>query len=63
MSNLKKRGFGSMTPERRAELGKKGGEVSRDRKTSHRWTKESASKAGKSGVQARRALKYAREQE
>lgn len=49
MSNISKRGFASMTPERRKEIAKKGGEKCQESGTGHKWTPETARAAGRKG--------------
>ena len=46
---IKNRGFASMTPERRAEVTRKGGVVAQSRGTGHRWDVEEAREAGRKG--------------
>jgi len=45
----KKQGFALLTPERRAEIARKGGLKVHALGLGHRWTKEEASKAGQKG--------------
>lgn len=53
MTNEKKpRGFAAMTPEKRAEISRKGGIEAHKRGTAHKWTKEEASEMGKLGGKA-----------
>ena len=47
MNNKKKRGFGSMSKEKRREIASLGGRAAQAAGTAHRWTKEEASAAGK----------------
>ena len=49
----KKVGFARLTPEERAELGRKGGLHAHESGTAHRWTPEEAAEAGKRGGKAR----------
>ena len=41
------RGLAAMSPERRREIARKGGQAAQARGTGHRWTVEEARKAGK----------------
>jgi uncharacterized protein len=43
------KGFASMTPERRRELGRKGGTIAHAKGKAHEWTHEEARKAGRKG--------------
>lgn len=49
MSNIHKRGFASMSPERRREIAAKGGKTSHARGVAHEFTSEEARLAGKKG--------------
>lgn len=52
---VKKRGFASLSPERRREIASKGGKTAHRTGNAHRWTTEEARKAGrKSGGVPRR---------
>lgn len=50
-SGIKRRGFASMTPERRAELARAGGLAAQAEGTAHRWNPQSAAAAGRKGGQ------------
>lgn len=60
--SIKKRGFASLTPERRVELGRKGGTTTKARKTAHKWTPKTAKAAAKLSLQSRRANNHRRKQ-
>ena len=49
------RGLAAMSPERRREIARMGGQTSQARGTAHQWTAEEASAAGKKG-----SVRYAR---
>jgi general stress protein YciG len=49
MSNVHKRGFASLSPERRREIASLGGKSAR---RAHRWSAEEARKAGRKGGNA-----------
>jgi len=53
-SNISKRGFASMTAEKRSEIASKGGKRAHELGRAHKFTSEEASKAGKKGGLARR---------
>ncbi len=44
-----RRGFGALTPERRAEIASQGGRAAHARGTAHRFTKDEAAVAGRKG--------------
>lgn len=46
---IKRRGFASMTPERRAEITRKGGKAAQAKGTAHKWDSEQAQIAGRKG--------------
>lgn len=48
-SGIKKRGFASLTQERRREIASAGGRAAHAKGTGHRWTPEQAQEAGKKG--------------
>ena len=48
---ISKRGFASMTPEKRKAIASKGGLTAQQRGTAHRWTSETARAAGRIGGQ------------
>jgi general stress protein YciG len=50
----KARGFALLTPERRTEIARKGGQKVHALGLGHQWTKEEASKAGQVGGQISR---------
>jgi uncharacterized protein len=52
-SSKKPRGFAAMPPERRREMGSKGGSTSQARGTAHQWTVEEARVAGKRSASLR----------
>ena len=47
--NLSKRGFASMTPQKRREVASMGGKTSHERGTAHEFTTEEAKAAGRKG--------------
>jgi general stress protein YciG len=49
MSNIHKRGFASLTPERRREVASKGGRHAQQNGTAHRFTSDEARIAGTKG--------------
>lgn len=49
MSNIHKRGFASMDPEKQRAIASKGGKKAHELGTAHKWTKEEARLAGKKG--------------
>jgi general stress protein YciG len=49
MSNIHKRGFASVTPERRSALAHLGGIAAHVKGTAHEWTAEEARVAGRKG--------------
>lgn len=50
MSNgIKKRGFASMSKEKRREIARKGGVASHEKGTAHEFTQEEAKAAGRKG--------------
>jgi general stress protein YciG len=51
----KKRGFGSMDPERQRKIASMGGKTAHKRGTAHQWTSEEAREAGRKGGKASRA--------
>jgi general stress protein YciG len=44
-----KRGFASMTPEKKREIASKGGKAAHALGTAHKWTSEEAQAAGRKG--------------
>lgn len=46
---MSKKGFASMSIEKRRAIASNGGKTSQKNGTAHRWTQEEASKAGKIG--------------
>lgn len=50
--SIKKRGFGSMSPEKRAEIAKLGGRTAQKLGKAHKWTSEEAKLAGSKGGKA-----------
>jgi len=46
---IKKRGFASMTKEKRREIARKGGVASHEKGTAHEFTQEEAKIAGRKG--------------
>lgn len=54
------RGFAAMTPERRAELARRGGKEAHARRTAHAWTAATAREAGRKGGLARRVSDHGR---
>lgn len=52
-----RRGFASLTPERRAEVGRMGGLAAQETGRAHRWSCEEAQAAGRKAQQVRRAKK------
>lgn len=55
--SVKNRGFGSMSPERRSEVGKKGAETAKQKGHQHRWSSSAAKAASQKGLAARRKHK------
>jgi uncharacterized protein len=53
MNNIKKQGFGSMSPEKRRALQSKGGINAHKSGRAHEWDSKSASLAGKLGARKR----------
>lgn len=51
----KPRGFATMSPEKRAEIAKKGGVEAHRRGTAHRWNSKQATDAGRKGGAASHA--------
>lgn len=49
MSNTAKRGFASLTPEKRKEIAASGGRASHAKGKAHEWTHDEAVAAGKKG--------------
>lgn len=47
-----RRGFASMSPERRAEISRLGGRAAQQQGVAHRFTKDTAREAGKKGGKA-----------
>lgn len=58
---IKKRGFASMTPERRQTIARLGGMKTQANGNAHRFTSEEAKQAGKLGLVVRRANKKQKE--
>lgn len=54
-----KRGFAALTPERRAELSRKGGQAAHAKGTAHKWDTEAARTAGRKGGAATRSKRSA----
>jgi general stress protein YciG len=52
--SIKKRGFASLSPDRRSEIARKGGQMAQEKGTGHKFTSEEAVAAGRKGGQARR---------
>ena len=52
-----KRGFASMPPERRRQIASQAGKRAHELGKGHRWTSETASKAGKIGGKASKKRK------
>lgn len=50
----KRRGFGSMSPEKQREIARKGGRAAHQKGTAHEWTKDEARAAGRKGGQTSR---------
>jgi general stress protein YciG len=48
-SGIKRRGFASLSPERRREIASKGGTTVHQKGLGHQWTSEEARTAGKLG--------------
>lgn len=55
MAKRKKRGFALLTAEQRREMARVGGRMLQAQGKAHRWTSETASLAGKKGVQVKKA--------
>ncbi|MDE3097478.1 MAG: hypothetical protein KGK07_15945 [Chloroflexota bacterium] len=49
----KKTGFALLTPQRRAELGRRGGKAAASSGSAHRWNEDEARAAGKKSAQLR----------
>lgn len=49
LSPQKRKGFASMTPERRREVASRGGKEAHRKGTAHKWTAETAQLAGRKG--------------
>lgn len=45
----KRKGFASLSPERRREMARRGGQAAHRRGTAHQWTREEARLAGQKG--------------
>ncbi|MFA6082311.1 MAG: KGG domain-containing protein [Patescibacteria group bacterium] len=54
MNNIKKRGFGSMSPERRQEIARLGGQSAHAKGSAHRFTSEEARAAGQRGGRSKK---------
>lgn len=50
-SNISRRGFASMDPERRRQIASKGGRIAHARGTAHKFTSQEAKEAGRKGGQ------------
>lgn len=50
-----RRGFASMTPERRREVASSGGRMAHQQGVAHKWSQEEASRAGKKSQALRRS--------
>ncbi len=48
-NNIKKRGFGSLSKEKRSLIASSGGKRAHQLKRAHQWTKEEAQQAGRKG--------------
>lgn len=59
--SVKQRGFGSMSPEKRSAISKKGGDAAEKKGTAHRWSSSAAKAASQKGLEARRKRKAERE--
>ncbi len=57
-SKTKKRGFASMTPEKRSEIARMGGFKAHKLGRAHTWTKEEAKAAGSLGGKRSSDLRY-----
>jgi general stress protein YciG len=51
-NNIKRRGFASMSAERRREIAARGGRAAHEAGTAHQFTSEEARRAGKKGGQS-----------
>lgn len=58
-----RRGFASMSPEKRAEIASKGGKAAHEKGTAHKFSPEEAREAGRKGAAASAAVKRARRDE
>src|SRR5690349_3271436 len=56
MSNIKKRGFASISPERHHEIASLGGKTAHKKGTAYQWTPEQAREAGRKGGLAPRKM-------
>lgn len=54
MTEVKKKGFASMDPQRQREIASMGGRTAHSRGTAHEFTSEEAREAGRKGGSARR---------
>ena len=53
VSQVHKRGFGSLTKERRKEISSMGGKAAHDKGTAHKFSSQQAQDAGRLGAKAR----------
>ncbi len=53
-AGTKRRGFASLSPERRREIASMGGKAAHEQGTAHQFTSAEASEAGKKGGEAKR---------
>jgi len=56
-NNIKKRGFGSLSKEKRSLIARSGGKRAHQLKRAHQWTKEEARKAGQRGGRVLKGIK------
>lgn len=54
-----RRGFASMTPQRRREIASMGGRAAHTKGTAHEFTSAEAADAGRKGAMARKAIRTA----
>jgi general stress protein YciG len=54
---IEKRGFGSMTSERKREIARMGGRAAHAKGTAHRWDSEEAREAGRKGGRSSQATR------
>lgn len=63
MNNISKRGFASISQERRREIASQGGKAAHRCGKAHQWTQEQAREAGRKGGVATRNKRASRKQQ